>query len=184
MKVIIFHGTDCSPDNKYYWYAWLKKELEMRGHIVETPYYKEINHEPISSFLPKVLEAHSFTEDTLLVGHSAGAPLVLSILENSEVRVRGSVLVAGYSTPLFGQTKDPILQDSYDWSKIKQNSKNFTFINSVDDPWGCDDKQGRALFDHLGGTQIIRNEGHFGSESRNLPYTEFPLVRDVIVEQL
>lgn len=182
MKVIIFHGTDCSPDNKFYWYKWLKEELEAHGYSVETPHYKDINHESIKTFLPKVLAAHDFNEDTILVGHSAGSPLILSILENVNVRVKLSVLVAGYSMQLPGEEKDPILQDSYDWQKINKCSEDFVFINSVNDPWGCDDKQGRMLFDNLGGTQIIRNEGHFGSESQDLPYTEFPLVRDIILE--
>lgn len=182
-KVIIFHGTDCSPDNKFYWYAWLKKELEAKGCEVETPYYPTINHEQIDMFLPKVLANHEFDSDTILVGHSAGAPLILSILENIHEKVAQSVLVAGFSEPLPGDELEPVLQNSYDWARIALHSEDFVFINSVNDPWGCDDKQGRILFDHLGGTQIIRNEGHFGSEGQGIPYVEFPLVRDIILEQ-
>lgn len=182
MKVIIFHGTDCSPDNKYYWYLWLKGQLEARGHEVEMPYYPDINHEDITVFLPRVLKNHAFGPDTVLVGHSAGAPLTLSILQNLDSQVRLNVLVAGYSMRLPDEDVDPVLQQAYDWQKIKQNAKEFVFINSVDDPWGCDDRQGRILFDNLGGTQIIRNDGHFGSEGKNLPYVEFPLLRDIVLE--
>jgi predicted alpha/beta hydrolase family esterase len=182
MKVIIFHGSDCSPDKIYYWYMWLKERLEAQGHEVETPHYPDINHEAIDTFLPKVLQSHTFDAETVLVGHSAGAPLILSILENLDAPVRLSVLVAGYSMRLPGEDVDPVLQQSYDWQKIKQNSKDFVFINSVEDPWGCTDKQGRILFDSLGGTQVIRNEGHFGSEGKNLPYVEFPLLRDIVLE--
>jgi len=181
-NAIIFHGTDCSPDSKFYWYSWLKKELENRGYNVATPHYSDINHEPIDTFLPKVLNDHHFDSETILVGHSAGSPLILSILENIDIKVKLSVLVAGYSMRLSGEPLDPVLQESYDWEKIKNNSDNFVFINSVNDPWGCDDKQGRILFDNLGGTQIIRNDGHFGSEGQNLPYVEFPLLRDIILE--
>jgi predicted alpha/beta hydrolase family esterase len=182
MKVIIFHGTDCSPDNKYYWYAWLKEQLQAHGHEVEVPHYPDINHEDITTFLPEVLKNHTFGPETILVGHSAGSPLILSILENSDSPVRLSVLVAGYSMRLPGENLDPVLQDKYNWQNIKQNSKEFVFINSVDDPWGCDDKQGRILFDNLGGMQIIKNEGHFGSEGQDVAYVEFPLLRDVILE--
>jgi predicted alpha/beta hydrolase family esterase len=182
MNVIIFHGTDCTPDSKYYWYAWLRQQLEDKGHAVLVPYYPDINHEDIATFLPKILSSHTFDNDTILVGHSAGSPLILSILENMSNPVRQSVLVAGYSMRPKGETLDPVLQESYNWKKIKQNSKEFVCINSVNDPWGCDDKQGRILFDKLGGTQIIKNEGHFGSESQNLPYAQFPLLRDIILE--
>ncbi|MFI5271216.1 MAG: alpha/beta hydrolase, partial [Candidatus Saccharimonadales bacterium] len=54
------------------------------------------------------------------------------------------------------------------------------FINSIDDPWGCDDKQGRILFDKLGGTQIIRNDGHFGSGTYKQPYPTFDLLNRLI----
>jgi len=37
------------------------------------------------------------------------------------------------------------------------------FINSVNDPWGCNDKQGRKMFDNLGGTLVVNNDGHMGS---------------------
>ncbi len=168
-NVIIFHGTDCSPNDEYYWYTWLEDELKKNGYDVDVPHYPEINHEDIATFLPKVLEHHEFNKETILVGHSAGAPLILSILERLNTRVKLSLLVAGYSMRLEGETNDPVLQSSYDWLKIKESSKDFVFINSVDDPWGCDDKQGRIMFDKLGGIQIVKNEGHFGSRSQNLP---------------
>jgi hypothetical protein len=35
------------------------------------------------------------------------------------------------------------------------------------------------MFDHLGGTQIIKHgEGHMGSDTFKQPYKEFPLYRE------
>lgn len=178
-NAIIFHGTDCKPED--YWYGWLKAELERAGYTVELPYYPDINHEPIDSFLPKVLTNHSFEKETVLIGHSAGAPLILSVLEGISNSVNQAILVAGYSERMPGETGDPVLQPTYDWDKIKHNATDFVFINSVDDPWGCNDKQGRILFNKLGGTQIIRNEGHFGSTAYNQPYPTFPLLKALIL---
>lgn len=177
-RVIIFHGTDCKPED--YWYQWLGKKLEARGYSVEIPHYPDINHEPVAEFLPKVLKAHTFDSETVIIGHSAGGPLLLSILENVDQVLPQAILVAGYSMRLTGEEKDPILQDSYDWDKIKQNVKDIVFINSVNDPWGCNDKQGRIMFDKLGGTQIIRNDGHFGSETYKQPYPEFLLLERLV----
>ena len=54
-------------------------------------------------------------------------------------------------------------------------------INSDNDPWGCDDKAGKFIFDNLGGTLIIRHgEGHMGSNTFNQPYREFPLLLELI----
>jgi hypothetical protein len=51
-------------------------------------------------------------------------------------------------------------------------------INSREDPYGCDDKQGRAMFERLGGTQIVRDDGHFGDIDQ--PYESFELLDRLI----
>jgi predicted alpha/beta hydrolase family esterase len=178
-RAIIFHGTDETPDT--YWYKWLAARLEARGYTAEVPAYPEINHEDISTFLPKVLKDHTFNEDTVLVGHSAGGPLLLSILENVDVVIPQAILVAGYSQQQENAKRlDPILQKSYDWQKIKSHVKDIYFVNSINDPWDCDDKQGRIMFERLGGTQIIRDEGHFGSGTFNQPYPTSELLDKLV----
>lgn len=176
MKAIIFHGTQCKPED--FWYQWLKEKLEARGYEVELPYYPEINRTPIAEFLPTVLQNHSFDNDTVLVGHSAGVPLILSILESIDQTIAQAVLVAGFSSEL-GTNKEVILQDVYDWEKIEAHAKDFLILNSVNDPWGCDDVQGRSIFDKVGGTLIIRNDGHFGS-SKDPDYKELPIAERLI----
>jgi serine hydrolase len=170
-KAIIFHATGGNPER--FWYRWVAEQLTARGYQVEVPSYPDINQEDIATFLPKVLAAHAIDEDTVLIGHSSGGTLILSIAEH--IKFKQGILVAGFCRPYNGTEKDPILQDSYDWDKIKDNCQDFVFINSVDDPWGCDDQQGREMFDHLGGTQIIKTEGHFGSNDAHQPYPQLPL---------
>ncbi len=179
-NVVIFHGTDSKPD--HYWYSWLKDELEESGYNVALPYYPKINHEPIKTFLPTVLKDNNFNDETIMIGHSAGGPLILAILQAIETQIKKAILVAGYSQRSQEEELDPVLQESYDWSKIRGNSKDFVFINSVEDPWGCDAEQGKVLFNNLGGTQIIRNEGHFGSTTYNQPYRTFPLLKVLVLE--
>lgn len=131
--------------------------------------------------MPKVLQSHSFDEETVIIGHSAGGPLLLSILENVDRVLPQAILVAGYCEQQEGNdTVDVVLQESYNWDSIRSHVKDIVFINSDDDPWGCDDKQGRKMFDHLGGTQIIRHEGHFGSTTYNQPFPTFDLLNKLI----
>jgi predicted alpha/beta hydrolase family esterase len=177
-KAIIFHGTDCKPTD--FWYPWIRKQLQHRGFTVDVPSYPTINHESIATFLPKVLEAHAFDENTIIIGHSAGGPLLLSILENVDAVLQQAILVAGYSHRLPGEETDPVLQESYDWDTIKRHVKDIVFINSVDDPWGCNAEQGRFMFDRLGGTQVIRNDGHFGSTHWKQPYPTFEILDHLI----
>jgi hypothetical protein len=165
-RAIIFHGTCGHPD--HCWYRWLGRRLESRGYQVEIPHYPGLNIEPVGSFLPKVLSGHTFDEHTVLVGHSGGAALLLGILEHIQSAVDRAILVAGYMTPP-NTSGEPVLQARYDWEKIKRHVRDIYFVNSITDPYGCDDKQGRAMFAHLGGTQIIRDEGHFGSPEKDHP---------------
>ncbi|WP_125777957.1 RBBP9/YdeN family alpha/beta hydrolase [Antribacter gilvus] len=173
--VILFHGTGAHPDAL--WYPWLARRLRERGYAVEVPHHPGINIEPIATFLPKVLEAHAFGPDTILVGHSGGAALLLAVLEHLDVTVAQAVLVAGYSTRP-GEDDEPVLQDSYDWATIRAHARDLVFINSVTDRYGCDAIQGRTMFDHLGGTLVIRDDDHFEGERWDL--TEFDLLDRLI----
>jgi hypothetical protein len=105
-----------------------------------------------------VLANHHFDEQTVLVGHSGGAALLLAVLEHIDTTVAQAVLVAGYSTPP-NASDEPVLQEGYDWDAIRSHVRDLYFVNSVIDPYGCDAAQGRAMFDRLGGTQIIRDDG-------------------------
>jgi uncharacterized protein len=177
-KAIIFHGTGDTPES--FWQPWLAEQLRKRGYEVKVPAYPDINKTPIDEFLPRVLQNERFDEETVLVGHSAGGPLILSILENISVVIPQAILVAGYSTRMEGEEWDPVLQKRYDWGKIKSHCNDFVFFNSPGDPWGCDDEKGRIMFDQVGGTLIIRNDGHYGSRSFNQPYETFELLDRLI----
>ena len=126
-----------------------------------------------TAFLPTVLASHAFHEETTLVGHSGGAALLLAILEHIDTRISQAILVAGYATRP-NTSEEPVLQETYDWERIRSHVRDLYFVNSVHDPYGCDAAQGRSMFDRLGGTQIIRDEGHFGDVDD--PYTSFELL--------
>jgi uncharacterized protein len=48
------------------------------------------------------------------------------------------------------------------------------FINSVHDAYGYDDTQRRFMSERLGGTQIIRDDGHFGGHGQSEETFELP----------
>jgi predicted alpha/beta hydrolase family esterase len=174
-NAVLFHGTGANPE--VCWFPWLRRRLTDRGYLVEVPHYPGLNVEPIDTFLPKVLANHSFDEHTVVVGHSGGAALLLAVLQHIDATVSQAALVAGYSTQP-NTSEKPVLQASYDWAAIKAHARDLYFINSRHDPYGCDDRQGRALFERLGGTQIVRDDGHFGDQ--NQPYETFELLNNLI----
>ena len=177
-NAIILHGTGDSPED--YWFPYIKSNLESRGFSVWAPALPNAAKPNLQDWLPFVLENGEITENTILIGHSAGAQLILSILENIDCRVKQAILVSGYARALV-KTEHDKENNELDWNKAKEHAQNIIFVNSDNDPWECDDKQGRIMFDHLGGTQIIRHgEGHMGSGTFKQPYKEFPFLASLI----
>lgn len=170
----IFHGTGESP--KHFWFPWLKGELEKKGYKVWLPKLPNAESPDIKTWLTYALKNGKFDKDTVLVGHSAGCPLILSILENIKTPVKKVILTAAFFEKLPKIDVESVLQKKYNWPKIKSNAGQITIINSDNDPWGCDDKVGQKLAAQLGAKLIIRHDGHFGSGTYNQPYKQFPLL--------
>jgi len=105
------------------------------------------------------------------------------VLGNLPTKIRLAILVSGFAYPLEGIPEASyMLQVTYNWKKIAENVENIIIINSDNDPWLCNDSQGRYISENLGkGMQIImRGEGHMGSERFNQPYREFPLLLNLV----
>lgn len=173
----IFHGIGDSPNS--FWYPYVKKQLELKGYQVWSPQLPNFDDPKLQEQLDFVFGNFELNEQTVLIAHSAGAPLILGMLEQASVKIAQAILAAGFCSPL-PQGANKMLKPSYGWEKIKRNVKDIIFINSDNDPWACDDRQGRAMFERLGGTLIIRHDGHFGSGKFNQPYKEFPLLAKLI----
>lgn len=173
-NAIILHGTGDRPDQ--YWFPYVKQTLEKHGYEVWLPALPHAEKPNLADWLPLVMEQGKFSENTILIGHSAGSELILSILEKLEKPVKQAVLVSGYAQAL-RKNRDSEERAALDWEKMKHKAAQLTFINSDNDPWGCDDTQGRIMLDRLGGILVIpKGEGHMGSTSFKQPYTEFPLL--------
>lgn len=180
-NAVIVHGRDGSPND--FWYPFAKNGLLSLGYEVWVPQLPDRATPNLETQLPFLLREGRFTSDTVVIAHSAGAPLVLALLENVTSKMKQVILVAAKISPKPDSSGPTIVKEDYDWDLIRRNVSDLTIINSNNDPWGCDDIQGRILFDRLGGTLIIRNgEGHMGSKKYNQPYREFPLLLKLVVD--
>jgi len=181
-NAIIFHGTGCTPES--YWFPKIKKHLESLGYEVWVPKLPDADDPVLSKWLAVATKGR-YTEETVIIGHSAGGPLVLSILENVKVQIHKAILVAGFARELRydkeHKTTQSILQPEYNWEKIKTSVKDIIYINSDNDPWTIDDEEGLHMWRKTGGTLILRSdEGHMGSDSFKQPYTTFPLLEKLL----
>lgn len=177
-NAIMLHGTECSPD--MFWFPYVAERLKERGFDVWLPQLPNAKKPNLADWLPFILKNGKFTEKTVLIGHSAGAQIILSLLENSEIKIKQAILVSGYARPLPKTADEPKNQNSFNWKKIKGKADEFIFINSDNDPWECTDAQGKIMADNLGGRLIVMHDGHMGSQTYGQPYKEFSLLLDLI----
>ena len=179
-NAILIHGVADTPSN--YWFPYISKYLEENGYEVWAPQMPDAANPSKDTWLPFVLENGTFSEDTVLVGHSAGAALILGILHSIDIQIHKAVMVSGFARRK-GPKKEPkpILLEDYDWEKMKQNAKDIIIINSSNDPWHNTDVEGYHIWKNLGGTFIaLEGEGHMGSGKFNQPYKEFPLLKSLL----
>jgi predicted alpha/beta hydrolase family esterase len=177
-NAILLHGTFGNPDN--FWFPWLRAQLKAQGFSVTAPQLPDADHPNLERWTKFAVKNLKFDADTVLIGHSAGCPTVLSILERLKKPIRRAILVAGYIRLKEMKDDNPMLLKEPDWEKIKRNGHEFFFFNSDNDPWGCNISQGEALRKKLGGTLIIKTgERHFGSKTFKQTYDAFPLLKDI-----
>ncbi len=179
-NIVLLHGMGETPES--FWYPWLAHQLRQRGYAVWAPQLPEADAPVLTRQLPFVLDSGKVKPETVIIAHSAGCPLALGVLERLEQKITQAILVAGFARPLPGAEKaTPVLQSQYGWERIKKNVGELIFIHSDNDPWGCDDREGRYMFDRLGGMLIVRHgEGHMGSTTYRQPYPDFPLLLKLI----
>jgi predicted alpha/beta hydrolase family esterase len=175
----IIHGTGGSADS--FWHPWLKVELEKKGYSVWTPSIPNSTDGLMNEWQDYLVTAAPQKNFDLVIGHSSGVPLLLSLLSHQHISARHMIGIAGFVKPLTG-TKEENLDflERLDASNIKSSCQSFTFIHSDNDPWGCDIAQGEYMSESLGGELVIKqDQGHFGSDKFNQPYKEFPDLLDL-----
>lgn len=185
-SALILHGAGNNSSGN--WFPWLKNELVNKGYEVWCPDLPKSSEPDQKSWLEVILSNKDwkFGEKSVIIGHSAGATLILRILErlSPPIKIRTAILVAGVvelgSRPEFFKYKQSLVKEQFNWKKIKKSCANFYFIHSNNDPYGCGQNQGEIMYNHLGGSLIIkRGEGHFNLE-KGQEYLRFPLLLDYL----
>lgn len=174
-NALIIHGTAGYPEEN--WFPWLKKQLEERGYKVIVPQFPTPeNQNPEHWFKTLSSYESSFSEETIIVGHSCGGLFLLRVLEKLNVKIKAAVFVAASVgiLPLKHHEVDlPFLEKPLDWEKIRKSASHFFVFHSEDDPYICIEN-GEKIAQEVG-TDLIRlkDAGHFNAKSS---YTTFELL--------
>lgn len=185
-NALILHGAGNNSQGN--WFPWLKKELEKKGYKVWVPDLPNSETPKLTDWVETIFsnQEWEFNEDSIIIGHSAGATCVVRVLERIPlgIKINAAIMVAAFAERGTKQEyfhyKDGLLEKPFAWGKIKNTAKHFYFIASNNDQYECGAKQGKIFCDHLGGELIIKpGEGHFSLES-NPSYHEFPFLLTLI----
>jgi len=185
-NALILHGAGNNSQGN--WFPWLKKELEKKGYKVWSPDLPNSDEPILKDWLETIFSNKDWqsNEDSIIIGHSAGATLILRILEKlpEGKQINKALLVAGVvelgTKPEFFQYKRGVVEKPFNWQKIKKSAKQFFFICSDNDPYQCGDDQGKIMHKHLGGKLIIKpGESHFNLE-KGEQYKQFPFILELL----
>lgn len=180
MRAIILHGWGGKPRGS--WRGWLADQLSVLGSVssVECPELPDADHPKQKEWIAKIREAAGkFDGETVLIGHSLGAVAILRLLETfgENEKIKGAILVCGFTNDLGIQEIKDFFKAQFDWEKIRKGAEKFVIINSDNDPYMKID-EGRILHEKLGGELIIEhNAGHINEAAG---FKEYPRLLEII----
>lgn len=185
-NALILHGAGNNHTGN--WFPWLKHELETKGYQVWVPDLPEADKPNKEKWLNEVFSNKDwvFDSESVIIGHSAGATLILRILErlSKGIKINKAILVAGPvnmgTKPEFFVYKKSLVGSPFNWDKIRSSCENFYYVCSDNDRYQCGEDQAKIMQEHLGGELILKKgEDHFNLE-KGPKYKEFPFILDLV----
>ena len=169
-KYVILHGFESAPDRPRW--IWAKEKLEEMGHEGVLPRLPSPDEPREDERGNTALNATTYDEHTVLVGHSLGAVAALKVAEKLEKPVARLVTVGGFVDPEFKDSKEKKrnFTDTWSWKfdaeKIRRSARSITLLHDPRD-YAVRDEQAKALADMLGVTVTtgVSNEPHFTGDT-------------------
>ncbi len=185
MKVILMHGKDATPVDK--WYPWFKNACEEEGWESVVPILPN-PAEPVLDEWVSELDNFNPDNDTVLVGHSRGGVAVLRYLEQApkDLQVKAVVLVAandGRRSHIAIPTETNYgfyTEEGYDFENIKTHCDNFFVLHSKDDhvvPYEAGAENAKALNAKL---VTFEDKRHFGTQPDGMSMSEFTELIEIV----
>lgn len=170
-NILIVHGSGGRPEES--WFPWLSTKLRKDGFSVLIPQFPNTPETQKLSNWNDIMNKHDIGSDTIAIGHSLGAPFILSLLENR--KFKEVYLVAGF-IGLLNSSFDEVIHTfsnrDFDWNKIRENCKNIHIIYSDNDPYVKPEKA-FELGEKLNTKPIlIKGAEHFNGESNYFEFEE------------
>jgi len=164
MKIVLMHGKDTDPNQR--WYPWLKKQVEKKGVDFIVPKLPNADTPKLEEWLEEINKTKP-DKDTILIGHSRGGLAILRWLEKlpEDKKVMKVILVAANNPSVKKIKEDKSRfygEGKLNFEKIKAHCDNFVVLHSKDDPWvpfKSGEKNAKGLNAKF---KIYEDKRHFG----------------------
>jgi predicted alpha/beta hydrolase family esterase len=182
-NALILHGTLGSPDGN--WFTWLGNEFRDRNMQVWTPSLPHAEQPSLREWADYVHANVPFeiNEDTVIVGHSAGASLSLILAQESKKPIGcvAAVSVVRDNEWLDWRPNDRLFDVPYDYVAIQAMANRLLFLHSDNDPYvPLEHAQDVASRSH-GELIVIPEQGHFNLEYSD-EYDTFPKLGELLFD--
>lgn len=170
-KIVMIHGYEGAPEEG--WKPWLKKTAEEMGFNIQVLAMPNPFKPRVEEWVNKIKETVGKPDkNTILVGHSLGCIAALRYLETINVKIRGTILVAGFTSDLGWENLKNFFKTNINWGKIKCNCDKFVAIHSDNDKY-VSLHYADIFEDELNAKIVVEhNKGHFDQ------LNELPILMD------
>jgi predicted alpha/beta hydrolase family esterase len=181
---LIVHGAGNNPEGN--WFPWLRTELQKHGNVV-SPYLPTPEGQNLTAWLAVADDASKnlSPHNTILIGHSSGALLVLRMAEKTQQPFKAVYAVCPFAkdlnNPVFDPLNESFIRPAFDWNAVKQGTKKITCYAGDDDPY-VPLAYSQEVADAVKAEFIVlKNTGHINAESG---YHRFPELLEHIRQSL
>jgi uncharacterized protein len=167
-QVVIIHGSYGHPGEN--WFPWLANEVRKLGHKAGVPTFPTPEGQNLNNWRSSFREQiGNVTRDMILVGHSLGSGFIFSLLEESDMPVKGTFLASGFLGKLgleeFDLINESFVCREFNWKRIRENAGKVYIYNSDNDPY-VPLVKGEELAEKLGvRLTVIKNGGHINASA-------------------
>lgn len=136
-KAVVIHGTCGHPDEN--WVPWLRRKLESVHVSTIMPTLPTRAHQQLDVWMEASdAQVGPVDAEMVIVGHSVGATLLLSILEHTSTPVSSAFFVSGFIGLLGDPRIDRLTRSfacrEFEWESVRRGSRRRCVLASDNDP--------------------------------------------------
>ena len=178
----MFHAHDDNPDS--HWYSWLKEKLESIGIETIIPSFPLGDNQTPEEWL-KTVESlkDNIHRNTILVGHSLGAAMILYTLSNLNLNVSEVVFLGGFGKAFGDSPVDKVCNkfiENLSWKNIQLRTRSIKIFASTNDPAIPVEVSIQLGVNLKSPISFIENAGHFCLKDG---FNEIPFLFEYIKNQ-